>query len=317
MSESFASRSSQRPKCIVPSRASSSPFQQESREIVNLLEGKLRVLEDVVEEMYRRQDESWELDVEKDTRLNYLQNQLKLAREESGKKEEKLRNSKAASSSSDRQYALKVESLEADYCSAREELKRCTVEMEGLRNGIQQKNLDIESLRSTLRRKEEEIDLLRRRESAIEEKWRDRVKECKEAKRVELNKIETSIHSKIDSFEEMISGLNDEISRRSDLEADYEERIEIAIAAVSAAEKREKIATLKSDGALKKLKQAQAQLMLQTLKVRSLEDEKQDLEADIETMQQTVEHAKPQLSLMKKRRFPRLSVRRLWSRLLG
>jgi DNA repair exonuclease SbcCD ATPase subunit len=322
LSSAFVSRASSRPRTLVPSNAMSKLSQAEESKTVDLLQGKLRVLEEVVDEMYRRDNENKEsadaIKCEHDARLDLLGNQLNNAKAKEEKLTEEIQHNKASAASRDKQSSREIENLEAESSKKDEELKNYSSEIAGLRYEIQKKSKDTSAFHSELQGKSEEIELLNDRISAgkkdAEEQARNLNNELAEAKKTELDQMENQIKTRVQNYEETIRSLEHELASRLEVENDYQERIEISMAAVSAAEQREKAAVLKSEEANKKLKQAQFQALAQRLQVKCLEDGQLRLKADAESFKQELQYAEAKVTEVKPRYSPRKSVRRLWSR---
>jgi chromosome segregation ATPase len=323
LSSAFVSRASSRPRTLVPSNAMSKSSQVEDSKTVDLLQGKLKVLEEVVDEMYDRDNENKEsadaIKCEHDSRLDRLGSQLNDAKSKEENLTEEIQYIKASAASRDKQSSREIEDLEAESFTKDIQLKNYASQIAGLRDEIQKKSKDISSFHSQLQGKSEEIEVLNDRISAgkedAEEQARNLNNELAEAKKTELDQMENQIKTRVQNYEETIRSLKHELASRSGVENDYQERIEIAMAAASAAEQREKAAILKSEEANKKLKQAQFQALAQRLQVKSLEDEQLRLEEDVESFKQELQYAEAKVTEVKTRYSFRKSVRRLWSRI--
>lgn len=315
----FAPRSSPRPRALLLLNDFLQPCQGGETETIDALQGKLRVLEDVVNELYRRQNESKEIadatDCKQQIAVDQLRNQLKRAKEKEEMQAEAIRSVKANASSRDSQRSRQIDILEAQSSANDEQIQEYEGEIERLGYELQQKTKDLESLHAVLQEKAEQINRLRNRASTSEvhaEEWRNRMNECEETRKLELHKVEKKTKVRFESLEETIASLKSELSAHLEKENEHEERIEIAMAAVRGAEQREKAAIMQSTDAQKELTRAQFQASLQRLKVRCLEDEQISLEKDFESCKQTFQHEETKLGKANQGPSLRQSVRRIW-----
>ena len=107
--------------------------------------------------------------------------------------------------------------------------------------------------------------------------------------------MEKSLEDRAREYEKNISALQKELETLTETHDDYNERTEIATAAVNAAEQRAEVAGTKYMEAEKLLKQAQFQIKVQQLTLESLIDENLTFEKSNRELKHALELAKEEV----------------------
>jgi hypothetical protein len=319
--------------------AVSSPPPQQNSESgeIELLEGKLQILEEVVKELYHRenkrkdddsiatnqQQQLLEQELENANALEKDQSeQIDLFKEQLVLKEEHIERLKVELDLKTKEQAEKTaaltERLEQECNQKDEELASFRERLLRVKGKFER---DIEVFEGELAGKEDELvswvdkfetQVLQSDEAIAQLTKRLASQEMELEAEVQRVKTEADgghqaalldkedeiaiLQLQVTEYKEKIRSLQADVDKLSEGDSDRGEQLEIATAAVHAAEKREKAGILDLEESERKLKQAHVFLKLQRLTLRGRADEHQERDEENERLKEALKNAREQVA---------------------
>jgi hypothetical protein len=303
---------------MLAASAVSSPLQPQESKQVELLEGKLAILQEVVKELHHREiqhkNSSAASKQEKDEATMRLEKEVDNSKIFEREQTEKIENLNERLLSRRKDFDQEIEALKTSMGLKCDEKDNELVVLR--ENSLQMKEdyeTEIDKLRGELAVKAAELGSLEEKyetdglendkkiaklEQRVEnhnlqlEKEIQRVKRELEdehhaelaEKRMEIAQIQLEIQD----YKKQIRSLASKVEELSEGDSNHEERIEIATAAVHAAEKRGEAASRELQDSEKRRKQLQVFLKLQQLTLQGLVDEMQENDEEMQQLKEAL-----------------------------
>lgn len=294
-------------------RPMSSQLKYGEREEIDLLQGKVKILEEVVKELHHREnnhrDSTKTKQEEHQQVVRALEKDLERYKVQETEQTRQFQNLKESQILQGKKYEEDVAAItetlgqrckESDkkLLASQEKLfrleegfKNDTAKLQGrLANREEELNILKEKIKMLGTQGEEENALQNNRISSLERRLRDAEqgkadmeKEHEltlQARNNEISKINLKVGDGLD----IIHSLRAELKEMTRVDSDRDEQVEIATAAVEAAQKREKVATTMLVESETRTKQARVILKLQQLTLKALADELREFEEEKKTL---------------------------------
>ena len=298
-SSSLSSRSSFTHKNNIPALHVTSSVTDQDEDMVEILEGKVRILEQVVKQ--QQQNDSTSSDAaakaikeintklinanktvqEFESKIKELEKQLDQAKESKFDQalENTLRETKL-------KLEQKVQSLSTDLDKQGQENK---IMKESIQSKETNYATELAKVKQKMQRaKEQDAALLKRVQDELHEERKLAIK----GKDDEIKALKVDLKSREDIIQKLKAEL-EEIPKK--LNKETEERIEIAKAAVSAAEKREQASLDQVEELKTQLKQAKVQVKVQLLTIQHFEREQDEYEEELVQLEKALAIAETEL----------------------